>query len=279
MGGRPPAIRPDRAYAGISPYDAFISLDAIGRTLLRLLVTHKRLLQWQTSSDSERTARTSLGGSYATMWIAPVTALLCGFLLVRVLPVQLTTALPLVGLWLAAPWIAWRISQPIESDAADLTAEQRIFLRRIARKTWRFFETFVTAQENWLPPDNFQEDPVPVIASRTSPTNIGLALLANLAARDFGYLSTEAFMRRTHDTLATLLRLERYRGHFFNWYDTRTLKPLLPIYVSSVDSGNLAGHLLTLGAGLREQGGCQPFDAPGFCRPARHGGRAEGTDP
>jgi len=235
------------------PYDAFISLDAIGRTLLRLLVTHKRLLQWRTSSDSERSTRADLLGFYATMWIAPILALLCGFLLVRLQPAQLPPALPFLGLWLAAPWIAWWISQPIESATPNLTAEQLIFLRRTARKTWHYFETFVTATENWLPPDNFQEVPSPIIASRTSPTNMGLALLANLAARDFGYLSVGGLIRRTQDAFATMQRLERYRGHFYNWYETRTLQPLLPLYVSSVDSGNLAGHLLTLGSGLREQ--------------------------
>ncbi len=235
------------------PYDAFISLDAIGRTLLRLLVTHKRLLEWQTSSDSERTTRADLAGFYATMWIAPVVALATGLFLATMQPAQLSLALPILGLWLAAPWIAWWISQPIESPAPDLTAEQLTFLRHTARKTWHFFETFVTAQENWLPPDNFQEVPAPTIASRTSPTNMGLALLANLAARDFGYLSVGGLIRRTQDTLATMQRLERHRGHFYNWYDTRTLQPLLPLYVSSVDSGNLAGHLLTLGSGLREQ--------------------------
>ncbi len=235
------------------PYDAFISLDAIGRTLLRLLVTHKRLLEWQTSSDSERTTRADLVGFYATMWIAPVVAMATGLYLTHHQADQPFVALPILGLWLAAPWIAWWVSQPIESAAPDLTAEQLAFLRRTARKTWHFFETFVTAQENWLPPDNFQEVPAPTIASRTSPTNMGLALLANLAARDLGYLSVGGLIRRTQDTLATMQRLERYCGHFYNWYETRTLQPLLPLYVSSVDSGNLAGHLLTLGSGLREQ--------------------------
>jgi cellobiose phosphorylase len=234
------------------PYDAFISLDAIGRTLLRLLVTHKRLLEWQTSGDSERTTRADFTGFYGTMWIAPVVALATGVFLAILQPAQLTLALPILGLWLAAPWIAWRISQPIESLTPDLSAEQLTFLGHTARKTWHFFETFVTAQENWLPPDNFQEAPGPTIASRTSPTNMGLALLANLAARDFGYLSAGGLIRRTQDTLATMQRLERYRGHFYNWYETRTLQPLRPLYVSSVDSGNLAGHLLTLGSGLRE---------------------------
>src|SRR4030095_6169453 len=231
----------------------FISLDAIGRTLLRLLLTHKRLLQWQTSSDSERTTRADLMGFYATMWIAPGVALATGLFLATLQPAQLSLALPILGVWLAAPWIAWWISQPLESRAPDLTAEQLTFLRHTARQTWHFFETFVTAQENWLPPDNFQQVPAPTIASRTSPTNMGLALLANLAALDFGYLSVGGLIRRTQDALAAMQRLERYRGHFYNWYETRTLQPLLPLYVSSVDSGNLAGHLLTLGSGLREQ--------------------------
>jgi cellobiose phosphorylase len=239
--------------AAFLPYDAYISLDAIGRTLLRLLVTHKRLLEWRTSSDSERTTRSSLGNLYGDMWFAPAAALITGILLAARPPAPWPLTLPVLGLWLAAPWIAWRISQPIEQEDPELTPGQIAFLRCMARKTWHYFETFVTAGEGWLPPDNFQEIPEPTIATRTSPTNMGLALLANLAARDLGYLSEGGLVRRTGDTLATMHRLQRYRGHFFNWYETRTLQPLPPLYISSVDSGNLAGHLLTLGSGLREQ--------------------------
>ncbi len=235
------------------PYDAFISLDAISKTLVRLLVTHKRLLEWQTSSDSERTSRADLAGFYATMWVAPSLALAAGLFIVFRQPSQLAFALPLLLVWLAAPWIAWWISQPIASVTPELTSEQLVFLRRTARMTWHFFDTFVCALENWLPPDNFQEIPTPTIATRTSPTNMGLALLANLAARDLGYLSVGGLIERTQATLATMQRLDRHHGHFYNWYETRTLKPLLPLYISSVDSGNLAGHLLTLAAGLREQ--------------------------
>lgn len=235
------------------PYDAFISLDAIVRTLMRLVVTRKRLLEWRTSSDAERATQADLAAFYATMWIAPVVGLVSGFALLGFQPAQIPQSLPVLGLWLAAPWIAWWISQPIESQASGLTPEQVIFLRCTARRTWHFFETFVTAGENWLPPDNFQEIPVPTIASRTSPTNLGLALLANLAARDFGYLSQGGLIQRTRDTLTAMQGLERHRGHFYNWYETRTCQPLHPRYVSSVDSGNLAGHLLTLASGLREQ--------------------------
>jgi cellobiose phosphorylase len=234
------------------PYDAFISVDAVSRTLVRLLITRKRLLEWRTSSDAEEALREGLAGFVASMWISPALALAAAAALVLWRPDQWPFASPILALWLAAPWIAWWISQPIEESAPDLTAEQRAFLGRTSRATWHFFETFVCDAEHWLPPDNFQEVPSPRIASRTSPTNMGLALLANLAARDLGYLSAGAMLARTQKTLEAMEGLERHRGHFFNWYDTRTLKPLPPLYVSSVDSGNLAGHLLTLGAGLRE---------------------------
>ena len=235
------------------PYEAFVCADAIGRTLVRLLVTRKHLLEWQTSSDSESAGRSNLGGCYATMWISPLVALAC------VAGIALTGAphpaliLPILAAWLASPWLAWRISQPLETSVPALTPAQTTFVRELSRRTWHYFETFVTERENWLPPDNFQEVPNPVIASRTSPTNLGLALLANLAARDFGYLPLGGLIHRCQRTLATMQRLERHHGHFYNWYDTRALQPLLPLYISSVDSGNLAGHLLTLGAGLREQ--------------------------
>jgi len=234
-------------------YDAFISLDAISKTLVRLLITHKRLLEWQTSSDSERTKRADLADFYTSMWVAPGIGLATGIGLLIRQPALLLHVLPLLLVWVMAPWIAWWISRPIEPAPPDLTSEQLLFLRRTARRTWHFFDTFVSAPENWLPPDNFQETPAPTIATRTSPTNMGLALLANLAARDFGYLSVGGLIERTQATLTTMQRLDRHRGHFYNWYETRTLKPLLPLYISSVDSGNLAGHLLTLAAGLREQ--------------------------
>jgi len=242
-------------------YDAYLSLAAIGKTLVRLLVTHKRLLEWQTFSDAERTLRAELADFYAAMWMAPVLSLAAVGWLTLEQPGQLTVALPFLLVWPAAPWIAWRISQPIATATPDLSPAQRTFLRRAARLTWHFFDTFVCALENWLPPDNFQESPAPTIATRTSPTNLGLALLANLAARDLGYLTGGGLIERTQATLATMLRLERHRGHFYNWYETRTLKPLQPLYISSVDSGNLAGHLLTLAAGLREQAG-EPIFTP-----------------
>ena len=233
------------------PNDAFLSLTAIGQTLWRVFITRRHLLEWVTSGEVARSARTDLAGSYGAMWFAPAIALGGAISLGLVQPTRWMVALPFFVLWLVAPWIAWWISLPIEQPVPELSLEQLTLLHRIARKTWHFFETFVTAEENWLPPDNFQEEPMPTVAARTSPTNIGLSLLANLAARDFGYLSLGRLLERTRATIDTLHRLERHRGHFYNWYETRTLRPLIPLYVSSVDSGNLAGHLLTLASGLR----------------------------
>ena len=246
------------------PYDAFISLDAISKTLWRVWITRKKLLEWKTSGERERSKHQGLLGFYSTMWIAPVTALLVSIFLSTFQLNQLNFALPILCCWMVAPGIAWWISQPIKPQELDLTTKQLGFLRRAARKTWYFFETFVTDQENWLPPDNFQEIPVPTIASRTSPTNMGIALLANVAAKDFGYLSMGGLIQRTHDALGTMHNLPRYRGHFYNWYNTRTLEPLPPNYISSVDSGNLAGHLLTLSSGLREQADAKIFTSQIF---------------
>ena len=165
-------------------------------------------------------------------------------------PASLSVAWPVLGLWLASPAIAWWISLPLARRRARLTADQTIFLRNISRKTWAFFEIFVGPEDHWLPPDNYQEHPAGNIAHRTSPTNMGLALLANLSACDFGYISAAQLIERTANTLRTMKALERHRGHFYNWYDTQSLKPLPTLYISTVDSGNLAGHLLTLRAGL-----------------------------
>ncbi len=240
------------------PYDTLICLNAILRSGVRMLFTQRGLLLWQLPSYSIRNGRRTLADFFREMWIAPVVVVALGLALVGVwelgggrLAVMFYAA-PVLLLWLVSPVVGWWISRPLVSPAPDLTVEQRAFLRTSARRTWRFFADFVGPQDNWLPPDNFQEYPAPAIASRTSPTNIGMSLLADLAAYDFGYICAGELLQRTKKTLATMEKLERYRGHFYNWYDTRTLQPLHPKYVSSVDSGNLVGSLLTLLAGLTE---------------------------
>ena len=185
-----------------------------------------------------------------SMWVGPILALLLGSYLARFSADSVLAAAPLIALWLASPAIAWWLSRPLPERATRLNEPEKEFLEELSRTTWRFFETFVGAEDNWLPPDNYQDYPAAVIAHRTSPTNMGLALLSNLAAYDFGFISAGQLEVRTINAFATMERLDRFRGHFFNWYDTRTLEPLPPRYVSTVDSGNLVGHLLTLREGL-----------------------------
>ena len=232
------------------PYEAFFSLDAIGRTVWRMWVTHRRLLEWNPSGNPDRNSRTDLAASWRTMWIAPVLATAAVIYLTLSRPAALAVAGPILGLWFASPAIAWWISRPLARRETRLTADQTLFLRKLSRKTWAFFETFVGPEDHWLPPDNYQEHPAPVVGHRTSPTNMGLALLANLSAYDFGYIPAGQLIERTANAFHTMEALERHRGHFYNWYDTQSLKPLPPLYVSTVDSGNLAGHLLTLRPGL-----------------------------
>ena len=233
------------------PYEAYYSLDAIVRTLWRMMVSRRRLLEWNVSSEADRNRANSLAASWRTMWIGPALALAALVYLTAARPSALLVAWPIWALWVDVAEHRL-VDQPsgAAARAAYLTAEQTVFLRKLARKTWDFFETFVGPEDNWLPPDNYQEHPVARIAHRTSPTNIGLSLLANLAAYDFGYITAGQFAERTANTFRTMQPLERHRGHFFNWYDTQSLKPLQPLYISTVDSGNLAGHLLTLRPGL-----------------------------
>jgi hypothetical protein len=225
------------------PYEAFFSLDAIVRAAFRVLVSHRRLLEWSLSEDVRST---DLATSFRTMGSAPVLSAAATILLAHFRPGTLVLAAPILALWFASPALAWWLGRPLPLHAARLTAAETHFLRAVARETWAFFESFVGPKDHWLPPDNVQEHPAAAIAHRTSPTNMGLSLLANLAAYDFGYLSTGRLVERTANAIHTMESLERYRGHFYNWYDTQSLQPLRPHYVSSVDSGNLAGHLLTL---------------------------------
>ncbi|HEV7674135.1 MAG TPA: glucoamylase family protein, partial [Candidatus Angelobacter sp.] len=245
------------------PYEAFFSLDAILRAHWRILFSHRHLLEWNASSEHKHKGRSGLDNHFVSMWPAPAFAAAVLLCLAIVRPGALNVAAPLLLLWLAAPAVAWWTSLPLKRDAIMLSPEQIIFLGKLSRKTWSFFEKFVGAEDHWLPPDNFQESPVPTVAHRTSPTNMGLALLANLSAYDMGYIPSAQVLERTAMAFATMGSLDRYRGHFFNWYDTLTLKPLLPLYISAVDSGNLVAHVLTLEPGLAALAD-QPVLSPRF---------------
>jgi cellobiose phosphorylase len=236
------------------PYEAVYSIGAIARTLWRLLLSKRRLLEWRPSSDvsvgTQPGTLADLLRSARTLAFGPLLAIVCATGLVSWRPDALAFAAPVLLLWLLSPLLVWWLDRPLVRKRAALSASQVVFLRRLARRTWNFFEVHVTAADHHLPPDNVQEHPVARVAHRTSPTNMGFALLAGLAARGFGYLTTGQLLARLEEALTTMERMPRHRGHFYNWYDTTTLEPLRPRYVSTVDSGNLAAQLLTLRSGL-----------------------------
>ncbi|MDD2046610.1 GH36-type glycosyl hydrolase domain-containing protein [Pseudomonas putida] len=231
------------------PFEAYYSLDAIARTLWRMFVSKRRLLQWSPSREVERSSVNDLYGLYRGLWIAPALALLLVGLL-SFNPLVLLVASPVLLLWLASPALAWWLSRTSAGVAFNPSTADLAFLHRLARRNWAFFDRYLGPEDNWLPPDNIQGAPYASVAHRTSPTNMGMALLSHLAAQDFGYLSAERLLERLALMLDSMSSLERYQGHFYNWYDTQTRKPLSPLYVSTVDSGNLVALLLTLKPGL-----------------------------
>ncbi|MBP6732629.1 MAG: cyclic beta 1-2 glucan synthetase, partial [Chitinophagales bacterium] len=232
------------------PYEAIVNIDAIFRTTWRMLISKKHLLEWNPSNLTDKLGSNSLFYYYFTMKVEPLLAIGAGFYLYFFAPAALMAAGPVLLLWVIVPSVTWLLSQPSKVKAAKLNLEQRIFLQKSGRKIWAFFDDLVNEKENWLPPDNIQEEPSAVIAHRTSPTNIGMALLANLSAYDLGYITAGQLLQRCNNTFTTLGRMERFKGHYYNWYDTQTLEPLNPRYISTVDSGNLLGHVLTLKQGI-----------------------------
>ncbi|MBK8986530.1 MAG: cellobiose phosphorylase [Chloroflexi bacterium] len=230
------------------PYEALLNLDAIFTTLGRLIFTRRHLLQWTTAAHvahvfgNEQSAEKTAGQMIRPLILVTILALM----IIAWRPQALIAAVPIMILWVLASEIAYRISLPYHEETAVLTPLEQQHLRTLARRTWLFFEEYVGPEDHWLPPDHYQEYPRGVVAHRTSPTNVGLYLLTALAAYDFGYIGLLNLSLRLNDTFDTLTRLERYRGHFLNWIDTRSLHHLSPRYVSTVDSGNLAGCLLAL---------------------------------
>ena len=233
-------------------HQAWLMGDAISRTLYRLTVSHHHLLEWITAAQAATGPRLNLAGVYRHMTGALVVAAAAFIAIIVAGDGTWKLALPFALLWVASPLVArWVSAAPQAARQTRLSAVDAQALRLTARRTWRFFESFVTEQDNALPPDNFQQDPRPVLAHRTSPTNIGLYLLSAASAHEFGWIGLTETVERLEASFATLARLERFRGHFYNWYDTQDLRPLDPKYVSSVDSGNLAGHLIALANACR----------------------------
>jgi cellobiose phosphorylase len=241
-------------------FHAADAVHAIALTLTRVVVTKRRLLEWETAASTAARAAGLVGGRglrrfVVEMMASPIVAAAVAMALVLWRRDALPWAAPFVLLWVAAPAVAYRLSRPVTPRVRALRDPERLRLRITARATWRYFETFVTEADGWLPPDNFQEgegDQPGRIARRTSPTNIGMTLLSTLAAHDLGYVTTERLLYRLDAMLRTVESLERHEGHLLNWYDTATQAPLLPRYVSTVDSGNLAAALLATAQGLEE---------------------------
>jgi cyclic beta-1,2-glucan synthetase len=233
-------------------HQAWDMLHAVGLTLARLVTANSRLLQWETAAAvAHRTGTPRTAAFYAAMMASPVIGGAGLLLVVLAHPPSFVVATPILLLWILAPVVAFELSRPVPSSRPQLTLEDRDYLRMVARKTWDYFETFVTAEHHWLPPDNVQIDPDGRVAGRTSPTNIAMGLLSTLAAHDFEFIGTDSMIERLEAALTTVERLDTFEGHLLNWYDTRTLAPLPPRYVSTVDSGNLAGVLLAVSGGLR----------------------------
>ena len=235
-------------------HQAWVMVDAVVRTLFRLFIRRRHLLEWVTAAQTTAKIPGSTVAALALQIAASLASAGCCRDLVLFLRAAKLADRGAVRALVGAVAARRALGEPAAACGRSFVghAGGRPGARLVARRTWRFFEKFVTAEDNMLPPDNFQEDPEPVIAHRTSPTNIGLYLLSVVAARDFGWLGTLDALERLEATFATMAKLERFRGHFYNWYDTSDLRALEPKYVSSVDSGNLAGHLIALGNACRE---------------------------
>jgi cyclic beta-1,2-glucan synthetase len=234
-------------------HHAWMAVDAITRSLYRMAISKRHLMQWTTSAAAQASARTALAALVRTHWMAPAAALALLAIMLLAGTAYPALAVALCLLWAASPVWTWWVSRPRPAiEDAGLPAADQARLEGIARDTWRLFERCVTADDRHLPPDNLQTVPHDMVAHRTSPTNIGLYLLGTACARAFGWIGTQDLLTRLEDTFATLGTLQRYRGHFLNWYDTQSGAALLPMYVSTVDSGNLCGHLLATAQACRE---------------------------
>lgn len=235
-----------------APYQAFLMTNAIIKTLYRVLVTKKDLLEWVTAADMELALKNDLLSYFRRMWFSPVygsaVLLVCAFFR----PDYIWWSICTFVIWFLAPWIAFNISKPVKARNNVLSSNNLKELRMLARKTWCYFDEFAGPEENYLPADNYQVEPYKGTAHRTSPTNIGLLLVSNLAARDMGYINTLEMLERIQRTIKTIEKMEKWNGHLYNWYNTTNLEVLRPRFVSTVDSGNFAGYLMVLNEGLTQ---------------------------
>lgn len=230
----------------VLPYQSLIHVDAISKSIYRLYYSKKNLLNWKASAEVENGLNRSKSLPLKTLIFLPTLAFLLFLLIFNLNPKSLMISSPFLLLWFFSPQLIRYLSEPIIIKPTELSNHQIETIRMISRRTWNYFETFVTKETNWLPPDNFQSEPKNLLAERTSPTNIGMYLLSICSAYNLGYICTKELLERIENTISSIGLLQKRFGHLYNWYDTKTLHPLQPEYISTVDSGNLAGHLITV---------------------------------
>ncbi|MFA9399057.1 MAG: GH36-type glycosyl hydrolase domain-containing protein, partial [Clostridiaceae bacterium] len=234
------------------PYQGYLMIDAIGRTLVRVFITKKNMLQWQTSMDVEEKEENNIY-KYIKKFIPSLVITLVILISAYLVSYEIFLDILLTCVfWILSPITAYYISIDYKTNKQQLNREEKKEFRKISRKTFAYFEDFVNKDTNYIAPDNFQEEPYRGLAMRTSPTNIGMTLLANVAAYDMGYLGVASITERLKNSLNSIDGLEMYKGHFYNWYDIENMTPLYPKYISTVDSGNLAGYLWVIEEGLKD---------------------------
>ena len=235
----------------VLPYKAYMSLKAIIKTIYRMSVTHKYLLEWTTSEQAEKQAKNGIKNYYLNM----LTNAILGILMIAIGILYLPGSIILGVIWLIAPAICWYISKEnvIEAPLIKLNQDEKEYLKRIGKDTWEYFNQYINKENNYLPPDNYQEDRKEKIVYRTSSTNIALGLLAVISAYDLKYIDLESTITKLEIMIGVISKLPKWNGHLYNWYNTKTLEPLIPRYISTVDSGNFIGFLYTVKQFLKEK--------------------------
>ena len=252
--------------AALLPFQAWVTLDAIVRALYRRHISHRGLLEWASAQVLHDDARAKVSRLLFSMGLASLFSVIVGLSVWLRVPPNFWLAAPWLMLWLVSPAVGWLLNRPGQSRQPQslLSPDDQQFLRNVARRTWRYFSDFVNERSSWLPPDNYQVSYQNELALRTSPTNIGLRMVSVLGAHDLGYITVDEVTQKLTRTMETIAKLERHEGHLLNWYDIQTLAPLKPRYVSTADSGNLLGALLSLEQGLGALKGAALLDRGAF---------------
>jgi cellobiose phosphorylase len=235
------------------PHQAYLMLDAIVRTIYRVFVSKKNLLQWQTAADAEAASAKTFVGYLKSMWISSAAGIIIAVLAFRRGMDTGLFILPSCIIWFLAPWTAFNVSREQKNnEKVEIKCEEKELLRRLTRETWAYFEDFILPENNWLPPDNYQENPYKGLAYRTSPTNMAMGITSNIVAYDLGYIGISRVQYRLENIICSMESMEKYKGHFYNWYDIKSKTPLGSRFVSTVDSGNLVGYMWLSEEALKE---------------------------